>query len=218
MVKSRKVVGFLALVAVVSFVAVPAMAGLIGTGLAYNDGVNPTWEGSKTFSQPVTGGTLAGRVEWAVFTAANYSSLFTDYTPTPGELVYTYQIFNTGTVVISKGMAALLSSAPADNVAYFTSNGMSGVAPSAMSIIPADVIWNFASPSIGWSPADNSTGLVFSSIRKPRNDFYVVVDGGGSVNVTGVGGPGTVPIPEPSALALLGVAMALGIVAVRNRR
>ena len=205
---------------IISLIAATASAGLLGTGKSYTDSTRPLgWEGSQTFTQAVTAGTLKGEVDWAVFTASNFTSLFPDYTPTPGELVYAYQVFDTGTVEISKAESPLLSGAHGDNAAAFESNGMSGVLPSSASINSADVIWNFASPNIPWSPAGHSAGLAFSSIRKPRTDWFIVVDGGGTVQVNGIGGPGTVAIPEPSALALLAVmAASLGIAVVRKSR
>jgi hypothetical protein len=212
----------LASLAIVGLLSASASAGpLVGTGLSYKDSVKPAgWEGTGTFTKnSVPPGTrLYGTVEWAVFTGANFSSLFpsSGYTPTPGELVYTYQIYNDATSVeISKTMTLLLSGAPADNEAYFTSNGMSGVLPSSMQIIPADVVWNYSSPNI--APSQHSCGLVFCSNRTPRSDLQAQVDGGLVANAP-VGGPGTTTIPEPSALALLSVAMAsLGIYAVGKR-
>jgi hypothetical protein len=195
----------------VSFIVIwcsSASAGLLNTGLSYVDSYG-RWEGSSTFNHSATGGYLKGRVEWAVFTAQDYLSLFpNDYQPTPGELVYAYQVFaDNNSVEISKAMAPLLNGAPADHEGYFTASGMGGVVPSSTSITlgtvttVGDVIWNFSNPNIDSS--EHSTGLVFSSVRKPRTDWYIVVDGGTPVNVLGVGGPGTVPIPEPGTLALL---------------
>ena len=220
MIGSKKATWVLGAFAIVSLIAATASAGLLGTGLSYTDATHPSgWEGSNTFTQSVVGGTLAGKVDWAIFTASNFASLFPDYNPTPGELVYAYQVFDTGTVEISKTEAPLLSSAPANGVGSFVDNGMSGVLPSSMSINSADVIWNFASPTIPWSPAGNSAGLAFSSPRTPRTDWYIVIDGGGTVNVNGVGGPGTTAIPEPSTLALLVVmAASLGIAVLRQSK
>jgi hypothetical protein len=200
------------LILVLGLMAVPAWAGLLGTGSSYNDGLGPlggAWGGTKHFDVAGTGGRLTGDLDWAVFTGANFSSLFTGYTPTLGELVYTYQIHNTGTLNISKGSLKLIGGAPADSADDFTGNGVSGQAPGSTQILSTDVIWNFQAPNnIDWNPAESSNGLVFSSIRRPRNDVYVVVDGGASTNITGVAGPGTNSIPEPSVLTLLLVAAA----------
>ena len=69
-------------------------------------------------------------------------------------------------------------------------------------------------------PGADSTGLAFCSDRKPTGrDVDVIIDGGGSVNVRNVAGPGSVAIPEPSCLVLLAVAAsAAGIAVARNRR
>ncbi len=212
----KTVTTYLLVLAVTGFFAASASAGLLLTGKSYNDGTK-TWEGSKTFSKGVTGGTLAGKVDWAVFTDDNFSSLFTDYTPTSGELVYTYQVFNTGTVDISLTELPLLSSAPADNPGVFTGNGVSGQNPFSLTISGPDVIWDFEAPDSIVHPG-NSTGLAVSSIRKPATDFYVVIDGGSGVNVSPVAGPGTVPIPEPCTLLLLALAAAtVGLTSLRKR-
>ncbi|MGA2797284.1 MAG: hypothetical protein ABSE63_06895 [Thermoguttaceae bacterium] len=213
----HKATGILLSFMVLCLLAAPAFAGLIGTGLSYNDGTK-TWEGTKTFSQSATDGTLAGSLDWAVFTGVNFSSLFTGYTPTGGELVYAYQLTNTGTVNISLAELTLLSSAPADNVGDFTGNGVSGQLPKLMQITSGDVIWDFGNPD-NIVPPNSSAGLAVSSIRKPRNDFYVILNGGASATVSGIGGPGTSAIPEPSVLTLLAIAIAtMGFVIVHRRK
>jgi len=210
---------------IVSLIAATASAGLIGTGLSYTDGTHPLgWEGTKHFSATVTGGTLAGDLDWAVFTANNFNSLFTGYNgyaPTRGELVYSYWLHNTGTVNISIGELVLLSQAPADNEGMFTGNGISGQQPYQMSITSGDVIWDYTGPSGANNIVHPGTsgGMAVCSIRMPRADYYVVVDGGTGTNCTNIAGPGTVAIPEPSGLTLLAVAaVVIGAIGIRQRK
>ena len=217
MIGLKKALGFWGASVIVSLMAASASASLLDTGVAYNDGIK-TWQGTKAFSKAVTGGTLAGYVDWAVFASDDFESLFSGYTPIAGHLVYTYQVFNTGTVDISLTELPLLSAAPADTPGWFTGNGVSGQDPYDALLGASIVTWDFRDPNNIVYPG-NSAGLAVGSIRKPRTEWTVVVDGGGSVNVIGPAGPGTVDIPEPSTLTLLVVAAAvLGIVAAARKR
>jgi hypothetical protein len=224
MISLKKVAVCLALFAVVGLATAPAFAGLLGTGLSYPKSPSGSWEGTGTFYNATSG--LQGNIEWAVFTAANFSTLFPsdpNYSPTGNELVYAYQVFNTGAVNISLEAVALLSGAPADNDGYFTAGTppMTGQAPFDSSITSTQVIWDFkdyrpAGSNYNIVPGDHSTGLAFCSIRAPRSDFSITVDGGTSASAL-VGGPGNVSIPEPSTLILLAVAAAMfGF--IRSRR
>jgi hypothetical protein len=212
-------VGCLALIFVVGVAVGSASAGLVGTGLAYNDGAK-TWDGTVPFSKTSGSVTLAGSMDWAVFTAANFNTLFggSGYTPHAGELVYTYQLHNTGNTYISLSELVLISQAPADTAGYFSLGGSSEQAPYSSTITSGDVVWSFQSPN-NIAVGAYSTGLAFSSIRKPRSDFDIVFNGGVSVTFAGMGGPGPNSIPEPSALALLTVALAtIGVAAIGKRK
>jgi hypothetical protein len=203
---------------VIGLIAGTAPAGLLGTGLSYNDG-SQIWEGTRSFSKAVTGGTLSGSLDYAVFAPEEFNSLFTGYGTTAGELVYAYQIHNTGSVNITLSKLLLLSGAPADAAGIFQGNGVSGQDPFESYITPGiNVTWDFTNGHNIVSPGD-SVGLAFCSIRKPMGrDVDVIVDGGGSVNVTSVAGPGLVNVPEPAGLALLTViAVAAGIAGARSR-
>jgi hypothetical protein len=223
MISIKKAAVCAMLFAVLGLMAAPAFAGLLGTGQSYPRTGGGNWEGTGTFYNSVSG--LKGNVDWAVFTASNFSSLFPDlsYSPTANELVYAYQVFNTGTVNISLETVALLSGAPADNDGYFTAGSppMTGQAPFDSSITATQVIWDFkdyrpAGNNYNIIPGDHSTGLAFSSIRAPRSDFSITVDGGTSATAV-VGGPGATSIPEPSTLILLSiVAVVFGF--IRSRR
>jgi hypothetical protein len=60
--------------------------------------------------------------------------------------------------------------------------------------------------------------MAVCSIRTPRSDYFVVVDGGTGATITGIAGPGATAIPEPSVLALLAVAAAMmGVVGIRRK-
>jgi hypothetical protein len=203
--------------AVVCVMATMASAGLLGTGHSYDDGT--LWEGTQAFSKTSGANTLSGSVDYAVFTASEFGNLFTGYVATPDELVYTYQIHNSGTVNITLSKLLLLSGATADNPGFFEGDGVSGMAPYASTISGQNVTWDFTTGHNIVSPGE-SVGLAFSSTRRPMaRDINVIVDGPLSVNVQYVAGPGSVPIPEPSSLALLTVAAAAaGIAVVRNRR
>jgi hypothetical protein len=223
MISLKKVAVCLALFAVVGLATAPAFAGLLGTGLSYPKTPSGNWEGTGHFFNSSSG--LQGDIQWAVFTGANFSTLFPDlsYSPTGGELVYAYQVFNTGTVNISLETVALLSGAPADNDGYFTAGTppMTGQVPYDSSITSTQVIWDFKDYSPTGSnynivPGDHSTGLAFCSIRTPRSDFSITVDGGTSATAL-VGGPGNVSIPEPSTLILLVMAAAM-FGYIRSRR
>jgi hypothetical protein len=61
---------------------------------------------------------LGGYVEWVVYAAGSFPSTYSGYTPTAGELVYAYQMFNTGDAPISQYMVYLNNDA-ADNHGSF---------------------------------------------------------------------------------------------------
>jgi hypothetical protein len=200
----------------IGLLASSASAGLLGTGLSFYDGTK-TWEGTSHYANAYG---LSGDFDWAVFTANNYSSLFPPsqgYTPTPGELVYTYQIHNGPGLEVSLDQLRLLSGAPADHAGYFIVSSALEQVPYSTSITSTNVTWDFRAPNN--IPANgDSRGMVFSSPRLPRNDLDYIVDGGTSCTITGVGGPGTVSIPEPSTLLLLAMAGAFaGLIAIRRR-
>jgi hypothetical protein len=217
MIGFKKASWALAAFAVVCVMTTAASASLLGTGHTYNDGT--VWEGNQTFTKTVGSNTLAGSVDYAVFTISEFEKLFTGYNATAGELIYAYQIHNTGTVNITLSKLLLLSGATGDNPGSFEGNGVTGMTPYAATISGQNVTWDFTTGHNIVSPGD-SVGLAFSSIRRPMaRDINVIVDGPLSVNVQNVAGPGSVSIPEPSSLALLtAVAAVAGIAVVRNRR
>jgi hypothetical protein len=212
---------FIVLSVIVSLFASSASAALLGTGLAYNDGTK-VWEGTKNFSVPSTGGTLAGTLDWAVFTTADFLTLFpsSGYIPTPGQLVYTCQLENTGTVGISLNEVRILGGAPVNNVGWFSALDVTGQVPYDSWIGSTDVVWDFRDPN-HIDPNEYSMGLAFCSSRKPRNSIDVILNGGAQATISGVASPGSVDIPEPSGLMLLafaGAAMGVGVVRRQRRK
>lgn len=219
MVGLKKAVLSVGAFAVISLAATVASAGLLGTGRAYNDGTR-TWEGSQTFSKSNSTGTLSGWVEYAVFRASDFAEVFQGYAPVSGDLVYAYQVFNTGSLNITLARVALLNSAPAELAGSFTGHGVAGQGPNLSFVTTGqNVTWDFGSGHNIVHPG-NSLGLAFSSERTPiSRDVAVIVDGALSTNVPNLAGPGTLNIPEPSCLAMLVAGAVAAVIGVaRNRR
>ncbi|HDZ22504.1 hypothetical protein LCGC14_0489830 [marine sediment metagenome] len=164
---------------------------LNGHASAYFDGVT-TWAGSTAFDS-LTG--VAGYVDWAVFGLGNFPFGDTGYTPPPDELVYAYQVFSTGTDSISAFQASLDNLA--NTVGSFT--GLAGDATIATWLLPLKAEWQFAGITTGY----NSEGLAFSSPKKPKEMFGIVVDGGAFAVVNPVPGPSGADVLEPMTLSLL---------------
>ena len=87
----------------ISLVAVMLLSGAVFAGaladdpLAYNDGTT-VWPGSTPFVN-AEGSGLEGYVDWAVYAPGVFP--YSGYDATANEMVYAYQIFNTGTLAIS---------------------------------------------------------------------------------------------------------------------
>jgi hypothetical protein len=182
------------------FVAAAGAGVLDSHGAAYNG-----WTGSTLF----VNGNLAGYVDYAVFTAANFNANFggNGYTPTAA-LVYTYQVFATGSADITSFSVALAN--PAQDQGAF--NPPAGDAPSSSFLTPppGEVLWNFTAIDQG----ESSIGLAFSSNYIPTNLFGSVVNSGASAMVAPLPSPSGEEIPEPATLSLLGI----GALAMIRRR
>jgi hypothetical protein len=193
------------------FSATSAQAGALNTPANLALSYNGSWAGSTAFST----GTLSGYVDWAVFKAADFPYTGAGYTPTAGELVYAYQVFVTGTAVLSHFDVDVPNDA--DNIGTFTSIGT--VAPSAMSLglAPTLAAFDFHAPAI--PQFSDSIGLAYSSNKVPQSWFGSVIDTGQSTFVVPIPSPSNVNVPEPATAALLCLGAALLVpTAVRRLR
>ena len=125
MVATRRALLGLTIFSICGLWVLSASADMVTTGTPYYDGVT-TWRGTSTFSyapDPV----LDGYVEWAVFAPGQFP--FSNYTPTPGEYTYVYQLYNTASAAITNYSVALDHAA--DNIGMFVDgpNGVTGDQP-----------------------------------------------------------------------------------------
>lgn len=194
---------------VVGLCAATASAGALnGHAAAYNDGNGPTagaWTGSTAFDNGLG---LSGYVDWAVFGPGSFP--YVGYTPTAGELAYSYQVFTTGALDVTSFGAAL------DNVAdsIGTFSDLAGDSPTGMALFQppfGSATWSFA----GILTAGNSEGLVFSSIKVPKNLFGSTIDGGTGAIVIPLPSPDVTDVPEPATMSILALA---GVALLRRRR
>ena len=186
----------LAAVAVLSLIISPASAGVLNGNAAALAG--------STGTAPYANGTLTGTLDYAVFTAAAFNATFpaSGYSPTAGELVYTYQLINdAGGDAVTSVSIGLLGN-PANNVGTFTIGDDDAT---SSSISAAEVDWNFSSIVGG----DTSFGLAFSAPTLPADSFGTVIDGGLFAFPFPVPAPGSVPIPEPATVGLAAIAIVM---------
>jgi hypothetical protein len=190
------------LAAALLFSAPLAQAGPLASDLAISYG--GAWAGSTHFMT----GTLEGDVEWAVYEAANFPYTGAGYTPTPGQLVYAYQVYITGAAPLSHLDVDLPN--PGNNIGSFTSFGVES--PSGSSIGPI-AAWEFAGVGTGSS----TIGLAYSSDKTPQDWFGSVVDHGQSTFVMPLPAPSSISIPEPAAVTLICLGAALLLPGVVRR-
>ena len=173
---------------------------LNGHPAAYVSGA-ATWSGSTAFDNSLG---VAGYVDWAVFGPGQFPFVAGGYTPTAGEVVYAYQVFNTGSKAIPS-LAVALSYA-ADAIGSFSSLG--GDPITGATVIPgAKAEWQFS----GIVPGSGSEGLAFSSSMIPQGFLGFVLGGGTFALMDPLPSPSSL-VPEPCAagvLALGGLAMML---------
>ena len=173
----------------------------------------PGFTGTTTFNNGVG---LSGTVDYAVYTYAAFQAEWggLGYAPTPGEDVYTYQVFTNPTSVDVSHLSVKIVN-PADNIGNFALGG--GQAPSTASLGlggPPIADYFFATPV---PTGGSSSGLAFSSPFAPILLFGSVVDHGTSAFVIPLPSPGTVPIPEPSTVVLVIAGALFGLPAAIRR-
>ena len=201
-----------------ALMAVPASAGqLFANGAAI-----PGFTGTTPFFDSTgPGDTLSGTVDYAVFAPGNFT--YAGYTPTPGQLVYAYQVIMDPLDTHSLSNLTVLLNGDANNISAFeletgdippSGFNFSSFLPSATAGDAAS--WDFEVPGLG--PNKMSYGLVFSSPNVPEYLFGSVVNGGLGALVAPLPTPSPVPIPEPSTAILLGLGMsAMAFVAAGRR-
>jgi hypothetical protein len=182
-------------------------------GAGGGPGAGGAWYGEAPYSFDGALG-LMGTVEWEVFAPATFNSVLggNGYTAQPNELVYAFQVENTGASDASTFNADVIDPNPFDHIGYFNLAG--GVAPSASSAVtspPLDYAqWYFPPNPI--PSGGSSVGLAYSSPNAPANtSFGTLVDFGLNATATPLPEPSTTPavIPEPGTLALLAMAVLL---------
>ncbi len=203
-----------AVVALVGGWALPLQAGLLlsYSGDAYQDPGAPNgqaWYGSS----PYSGGSLMGTVDWLVFAPGEFPAALSDtstFTPPAGELVYAYQINNTGTSDTSTLAVAIAAGSPADNIGSFPLD--SGVPPGSgagdVTLTPgASAYWFFSGGGI--TTGQSSIGLAYASPNTPEQEYGSLVNSGQGAFANPLPAPSTSPVPEPSTVILLAAAAVL---------
>jgi hypothetical protein len=167
--------------------------------------------GGVTGTVPFNNGVgLSGTIDYAVFTASDFNTNFSGLGYVPGgPLVYTYQVFVTGSLGASAEIVGV--SNPANTIGTFD---IGDINASSASFTP-NARWLF-SPAIGTGLS--SWGLAFSSPNLPIVGASLTVDGGTQALVAGVPTPGPIGIPEPTTLLLAASSVVHLCLSRRGRR
>ena len=206
---------FTALAVFSLFVSSSANAGVLSLHPnAFNDGNGPNggaWSGSLGYN---VSGSLTGQIDFAVFTASTFNSLFGGLGYLPGDqLVYTYQVVNTGTSFVSAQLVGI--SNPANTIGTFNIgdvNAVNGTGPGEFDG-SGNADWQF-SPSLATN--QSSFGLAFSSPNVPHSGLGLTLNGGLSAFTSGLPTPSATPIPEPTSVTIVAGLVAL-VAGLRSR-
>ncbi len=173
------------------------------------------YSGMEPFLYTQSGRTQSGHVEYAVYQAANYFGT----TPSAGDYVYAYQIYNaTGSnTSISFFSTAILENANVYEI-YSDINSGPDIEPYLEYFLPDDINpesaeYAFAPiPGFGQAigPGQNSSILVFTSDNTWYSSGFGTVAGGGISTMLTL----PAPVPEPAMFALL----TLGVLPLIRRK
>jgi len=193
--------GLIALTLILSFiahVASPSHAGVL------NGNASAVTFSSFSGTGSFLSGSLAGDLDYAVFTAAEFSAAFplSPYSPL-GAVVYAYQLENTGIAAISAQIIGVSNPVSGDIDSFLNSAGE--VSPSSQLFSSGNPLWSFGTPNL--LNAEFSEILVFSSPNSPMSGAGLTINGGTSALLSGVPTPSATAIPEPSSVCLAAAGM-----------
>ncbi len=198
-----------AVVAVAAVWVLPAQADLLSLygSDAYTDASATTWAGSASYSDL---GALVGTVEYVVFPPNGFPTIpGSTYAPPAGELVYAYQVENTGSSDASTLGVSFGSNSEYDSFGSFPLTGLNGAGILPDPVNSGFVLnrpfvtahYYFPPPSI--LQGNSSAGLAFASVDTPENWYGSLVDSGLGSGTSPLPGPSTTAVPEPSIVILL---------------
>ncbi len=182
------------------------------SGDAYNNGGGPygpasgAWWGVASYNYS---NQLEGTVDYVVFAAGQFALAFpsSSYHPPANELVYAYQIMNTGPSDVSTFSVPIFQMRPADTIGYFSD--IAGVVPTTSTLTISNTAdgtatWFYSSSGSGTIlTGQSSVGLAYASPNAPESDYGSVINSGLSSYILSLPSPSTTPAPEPSTIVLL---------------
>lgn len=185
--------------AIILAISYLAIAGLHSTSQAgILNGHAAAWNGISGLVPFNDGFGLSGSVDYAVFTAADFTANFGGLGYVPGDaLVYAFQVENSGSVRITGETISIPNSA-----GWIGTFDIGDIDATSATLLP-DAEWTFAA---GIGPGESSWGLAFSSPNTPIVGFSTITGGGTSHMFAGVPVPGHVRlVPEPGTATIFAV-------------